>query len=250
VEPDRNDERLWNGEEGAGGISWADRSRMGPLRGVIDAADTAGRRNAYLHALHLEALRHELARVGRSTTVLDFGCGTGRFIEVLSSCAARVVATDKEPAMVEAARLYAGHYGAEIVPCDVASTPFDAGAFDLTLCSSVLHVAVRRLVPEIVRELARVTTPGGTLLLLEQVADDRGLTVAFYDDALSRAGFKVLRAYPIRPAKSFFTQLAARRHWIPQSWFPKLATLELILTRRVTRTSRSGYMQFTFVARR
>ena len=40
----RGDDALWNGEKGAGGISWAERSSlMGPLRGVIDAADEAGR---------------------------------------------------------------------------------------------------------------------------------------------------------------------------------------------------------------
>jgi ubiquinone/menaquinone biosynthesis C-methylase UbiE len=182
------------------------------------------------------------------TTALDFGCGTGRFIEMLSSRAARVVATDKEPAMVDAARLYAGRHGAEIVLCDATSTPFSAATFDLTLCSSVLHVAVRSMVPEMVRELARVTKPGGTLLLLEQVASDRGLTMSFYDAALSRAGFKILRAYPIRSATSFFTQLAAVWHWIPYSWFPRLAAAELVLTRRAPNTSRAAYMQFAFVA--
>ena len=32
----RAEDALWNGEAGAGGISWVDRSRMGPLRGVIE----------------------------------------------------------------------------------------------------------------------------------------------------------------------------------------------------------------------
>ena len=223
---------------------------MGPFRGVIDAADTAGRRNAYMHALHLLVIEREIARAGLLTTVLDFGCGTGRFIEVLSSSGARVVATDKEPAMVDAARLYAGRYATQIVACDTASTPFGAESFDLTLCSSVLHVTLRSTVPEIVRELARVTRLGGTLLLLEQVDVERGLTVSFYEDALSRSGFTVQRAYPIRSARSLFTQLAAKAHWIPTSWFPRMAALELILTRLFSTTPRSGYTQYAFVARR
>jgi hypothetical protein len=113
----------------------------------------------------------------------------------------------------------------------------------------VLHVSMRGMVPEIVQELARVTKPGGTLLLLEQVAAGRELTVSFYSDALSNAGFTLLRAYPIRSEKSFFTRLA-RKRWIPQSWFPKLAAVELFLIRHPLKKARAGYTQYAFVAHR
>lgn len=221
---------------------------MGLLRGVIDAADTLGRRNAYMHALHVRVLKRELARTRPLTTALDFGCGTGRFIETLSLYAPQVFATDKEPAMVDAARHYAGHHGAEIVRCDVTSTPFSSGTFDFAFTCAVLCVTLRDTVQEIVQELARVTKPGGTLLLLEQVAPDRGLPMSFYCDALSRVGFKMLRAYPIRSAKSFFTRQAAKESWIPVSWFPKLAAVELLLTRRAIKMSQSGYTECAFVA--
>lgn len=240
---------LWNGERGAGGISWVDRSRMGPLRGVIDAADASGRRNAYMHALHLTVLKRELARAVPLAKALDFGCGTGRFIGTLSEYAPYVAAVDKEPAMVDAARSYAGERAAEILCCQPTRLPFDSSSFDFTLCSSVLCVTVRESLPDIAHELARVTKTRGTLLLLEQVTAKRGLPLSSYYDVLSCAGFEVERAYPIRAGTSWFTQFAARQSWIPTSLFPKLAEIELACASLGPRSRKSGYTEFAIIAR-
>lgn len=241
---------LWNGERGAGGISWFDRSRMGPLRGVIDAADASGRRNAYMHALHLNVLKRELERAGSLSKVLDFGCGTGRFIETLSRCSPYVAAVDKEPAMVDAARSYASERAAEILCCQPDRLPFDSSVFDFVLCSSVLCVTVRELLPFILRELARVTKPRGTLLLLEQVTAKRGLPLSKYCELLSSAGFEVAHAYPIRSGSSRVTTFAARNSWIPASLFPRLAELELAFTAHTLPPPSASYTEFAIAAHR
>lgn len=246
----RDDDSLWNGELGAGGISWADRSGMGLLRGVIDAADTTGRRNEYMHVLHTTVVRRELRRANPLTSVLDFGCGTGRFIEMLAARCANVVAVDKEPSMIEAARRYAGGFGAKIVCSEPAKLPFDTATFDFTLCSSVLCVTMKALLPEIVCELARVTRPGGTLLLLERVCDDDDLPMSLYYYALARAGFTVERSYPIRFSSSLCTKWASQKRLIPVRLFPALAQLELFLTARGFAKKGSTYTQFAIVARR
>ncbi len=246
----RDDDALWNGEQGAGGISWSDRSSMGLLRGVIDPADLSGRRNAYMHALHTAVLKSELRKAGHLTKVLDFGCGTGRFIEVLSQFGLLVAAADKESSMVHAARRYAGSYAEEIVCCDPDKLPFETGTFDFTLCSSVLCVTMKPLLQRIVRELARVTKPGGKLLLLEQVRYDRDLSISRYYELLLRAGFDVERAYPIRSGSSIFTTWSAQNRWIPVSVFPKIAAAELMLNSRGFALKRSTYTQYAIVARR
>jgi ubiquinone/menaquinone biosynthesis C-methylase UbiE len=246
----RDDDALWNGEQGAGGISWADRSRMGPLRGVIDAGDASGRRNAYMHALHVTVLQRELERAGPLKKILDFGCGTGRFIKLLSEYAPYVAAADKEASMVDAACLYAGSSAAEIVCCDPSMLPFDSSAFDFVLCSSVLCVTMKDSLPQIVCELGRVTRTGGTLLLLEQVSDQRDLPLSRYRDALSHAGFEVMRAYPMRSGSSLLTQFAARNAWVPASVYAQLAKVELALTAHARTPGRSSYMEFAIVARR
>lgn len=242
------DESLWNGENGAGGISWIERSRMGPLRGVIDAADMLGRRNTYMHTLHLRVLRHELERVASRSAALDFGCGTGRFIETLAQYFKAVWATDKEPAMIEAARSYAADHAAEIVRCDPVKTPFADAQFDFVLCSSVLCVTPTRIVEAVVRELARVTRPGGTLLFLEQVAEERALPAARYYQALRGAGCIVRRSYPIRSGRSAFTNFIAENTYVPPSFFDALAALELFITRRWPLHRRSRYIEYAIVA--
>lgn len=245
-----SDDSLWNGDKGAGGISWIERSRMGPLRGVIDAGDTVGRRNLYMHALHLRVLRNELKRAGTVQHALDFGCGTGRFIKTLATNSLHVAATDREPAMVEAARAYSSGSDAEIVRCDAANVPFENARFDFVLCSSVLCVTVASLIEDILKELARVTASGGTLVLLEQVAAERGLTLSRYYDALRAAGLKPIRAYPIRSSNSRCTAIAARDARIPAGFFDTLAAIELFVTRQRLWRGRPPYLEHAIVARK
>lgn len=155
----RNDlsesERLWNGEVGAGGISWADRSRMGPLRGVIDAADSVGRRNAYMHTLHTIVLERELKRFARARRALDFGCGTGRFFEPLARHSDSLFAVDREPAMVQAASRYSGRFVTQIDCWRTDKLPYETGFFDFVLCASVLCVTTRFLFDRSIQEIAR-----------------------------------------------------------------------------------------------
>lgn len=242
------EETLWNGDRGAGGISWADRSRMGPLRGVIDAADRTGRRNLYMHTLHLRVLKRELAHVAPAHA-LDFGCGTGRFISTLSAHCGDVMAVDKEAAMVAAAQLYAPP-GIRIEMASPTNVPMPSASFDFVLCSSVLCVTVSEQLEAIVKELARVTRAGGTLLLLEQVSEMRSLHASRYYDALRKARFQLVRSYPIRSAGSRLTSLVTKNGWIPPASFDTLATIELFLTRRLPLRGTGPYVEYAIVARR
>ncbi len=210
---------LWNGERGAGGISWIDRSRMGPLRGVIDAADESGRRNAYMHTIHTRVLARVLSRTPVLRRALDFGCGTGRFLQTISEHCPQVYAIDKEPSMVAASREYSGRFAAKIECCSPERTPFASNFFDFVLCAFVLCVTTTELFDTSLAEIARICNPGGSLLLMEQVTSRRGLTLSRYCSALRTAGFEVVRAYPIRSGASRFTALVTARSWIPASLF-------------------------------
>lgn len=245
------EEMLWNGECGAGGVSWADRSRMGLLRGVIDAADHNGQRNAYMHALHTIVIERELRRAGPIERALDFGCGTGRFLKTLRRYGAIVYGADREPAMVDAARAYAYAFADWIECSENDEIPFADGIFDFVLCSSVLCVTAPRLIDPSLREMARVARSGATLVLLEQIALTRGLTLRRYFNALARAGFDPLRIYPVRAAGSRFTRLMARHRWIPAWSYGLFARVELTATARNPRTARRDpYIEYAIVARR
>jgi SAM-dependent methyltransferase len=116
-------------------------------------------------AAHVAELRRFVRPGDR---VLDAGCGPGRFTIELARLGARVVAADLSPGQLE---LHARHTS-EVddavesrVVADVTALPFGDDEFDATVCfggalSYVLDEASRAAA-----ELARVTRPGGHVLV-------------------------------------------------------------------------------------
>lgn len=102
-----------------------------------------------------EVLRLLPEVTGRS--VLDVGCGTGRYLQLLTERgAARVVGLDPEPAML--ARAGCGALARASLP----ALPVRSGAFDAVVCALVVgHLPD---LPAAIRELARVLRPGGVLV--------------------------------------------------------------------------------------
>src|SRR5688572_29748704 len=95
-------------------------------------------------------------------TVLDYGCGSGRFSEVATRLGARVVGLDLSSAVDVAAenlgdRLFAGVQG------DALEPPFKPGAFDAVFSIGVLHHTpdCRRGV----QRAARLVKPGGIVAI-------------------------------------------------------------------------------------
>ena len=127
--------------------------------------------------LALQASRHEalgahvvelLAPFSGAERALDVGCGTGALAYVLAEHVGEVVGVDEREAYVEAARRNAPPRCTFAV-ADATTLPFPYGDFDLVGCARVLH-HVRR--PElVVSELARVTRPGGRILVVDQLGD-------------------------------------------------------------------------------
>jgi ubiquinone/menaquinone biosynthesis C-methylase UbiE len=117
----------------------------------------------------LEArVRRLLAPLGGNERALDVGCGTGALAYALAPLVGEVVGVDSSEEYVASARAHAPA-GCTFVVGDAESLDFLYGDFDLVGCLRVLH-HVRR--PElVVSELARVTQPGGRILLVDQLGD-------------------------------------------------------------------------------
>ena len=152
--------------------------------------------------------------------------------------------------MLEAARTYAEGCNVEIMRCEPARVPFENAQFDFVLCSSVLCVTLPDMVEDIIKELARVTKAGGRILLLEQVAEARGLSARRYYNALREAGFSLVRGYPIRSGHSRFTSIVTRNGFIPLRLFGTLAAIELFITRFYARLLRPRYVEYAILARK
>lgn len=98
----------------------------------------------------------------RGRTVLDAGCGMGRYLRVAAEGGAdRVVGVDLSRA-VDAARDLAGEFPAvSVVQADLLRTPFASGTFDLIYSLGVLdHTPDPR---RAFLELARLLKPGGRI---------------------------------------------------------------------------------------
>jgi ubiquinone/menaquinone biosynthesis C-methylase UbiE len=129
------------------------------------------------HRRQLQAERHAdlaaraqrlLAPVKGDERVLDVGCGTGALAYALAPLVGEVVGVDSSEELLGAAREHAPP-GCTFVAGDAEALPFPYGDFDLVGCLRVLH-HVRR--PElVVAEIARVTRPGGRILLADQLGD-------------------------------------------------------------------------------
>jgi SAM-dependent methyltransferase len=97
---------------------------------------------------------------------LDSGCGTGALAFALAAHVGRVIGADTNAEYLEAARERAPE-NVELVEGDATALPFEYGRFDIAGCNRLLH-HVRR--PELaVSELARVTRPGGRILVADQL---------------------------------------------------------------------------------
>jgi len=170
-----------------------------------------------LLALRTRALRSEFARgldeaIPADAVVAEIGCGTGQLSLFLASAGRRVVAADLARPSLELARDAAERYNlahVQFVETDLRAPGLRAGAFDVVICTGVLHhtpdpcASFAALVP-----LAR---PGGVLAI--------GLYNAFarFPLRLRRlvarlAGFRWIPWDPI--LRDRWTEPARRRAWL------------------------------------
>ncbi|HSG13451.1 MAG TPA: methyltransferase domain-containing protein [Gaiellaceae bacterium] len=113
-----------------------------------------------------QRVRRLLGPFSGNEVVLDSGCGTGSFAFALAPNVAEVVGVDTREEYLEAARETAPG-NVRFVQGDAMQLPFGYAQFDLSCTHRVLH-HLRR--PELaVSELARVTRPGGRILVADQL---------------------------------------------------------------------------------
>ncbi|MFN2470218.1 MAG: class I SAM-dependent methyltransferase [Gaiellaceae bacterium] len=100
---------------------------------------------------------------------LDAGAGSGALAFALAPLVREAVAVDVVPELLEEGRRRGAAFpNVTFVEGDVTSLPFADGAFDVAGAAFVLHHVAR---PELaLAELVRVTRPGGTVLVADQVA--------------------------------------------------------------------------------
>jgi SAM-dependent methyltransferase len=124
------------------------------------------------------------AGIRRGGVVIDIGCGTGRALPPLREAvgpAGTVIALDVTPEMLAAARPAARLAAASVVIADARVLPFADGSADAIFAAGLVNH-----LPDTeagLRELARVTSPGGLLVLFHP--SGRAALAARHGHALS-----------------------------------------------------------------
>lgn len=93
-------------------------------------------------------------------TVLDAGCGIGRFSMIARAYGADVFSVDASPAAVKSAYENTGKK-ANVVQADILNLPFCSQAFDMAFSIGVLHHT--KNTKDAFMEVARTVKPGGQL---------------------------------------------------------------------------------------
>ena len=111
-------------------------------------------------------LRSMLSLTGEER-VLDVGTGAGAIAIALAPLVREVIGVDIVPELLAEGRRRAPA-NLELVEADATALPFEPGSFDLVCTARTLHHVAR---PELViAEMSRVLRPGGTMLVVDQLA--------------------------------------------------------------------------------
>jgi SAM-dependent methyltransferase len=111
----------------------------------------------------------DLAALTGTETVADVGCGNGRYLAELARRGhrGRALGLDLSAGMLAAARTAAGNAG--LAAGDAAALPLAEHVADVTLAPHMLYHVPDK--PAAVRELRRITRPGGQALVVLNATD-------------------------------------------------------------------------------
>jgi len=118
----------------------------------------------------LRRLRREVASMvdlGPGARVLDVATGTGEQALAFAEKACEVVGIDLSAAMLRVARRKSRSPNVTFQQGDASELPFDDASFDACCVSFALHEMPASVRERVVREMARVTRPGGAFIMVD-----------------------------------------------------------------------------------
>ncbi len=105
-------------------------------------------------------------------TVADLGCGAGHVVQLLAPLVRRVIAVDREPAMLEATgKLVDGIRNVDLREGELTDLPIESGEINAAVVSLVMHHVPNP--NQVMREIGRALKPDGVALVIDMVAHDR-----------------------------------------------------------------------------
>ena len=160
-------------------------------------------------AVNAAAAERTAAWIPAGARVLDCAAGTGKFSLAAAKRAGSVLCTDLSPSMLDRARRKAKAQGLTNITFasrDLTALPDPDGTFGAVIAANVLHLLAE---PEhAVRELWRVTAPGGTLILPTYLQGKTGAVYGTMIKIYQGVGFHYEHAFTPQTYREFFERLA------------------------------------------
>lgn len=149
-------------------INWEDLSKLGKLRAVIDPNDGMGFKNMLIDRVHWLAIQKQ---IGGAQNLLDFGCGSGRFAKRIKAMGIQYTGIDTSKGMIKAAQDWNEGDESSFVLLNGPRLPFADSSFDTVICARVfLHLLKTSEGENLINEIARVLSPNGRFVLLEEAS--------------------------------------------------------------------------------
>ena len=138
-------------------------------------------------------------------TVLECACGTGAIASAIAPACARVVATDFSEGMLKQARKKLARFPHVVVEqADITDLHYADDSFDAVVAGNVIH-----LLPEpgdALKELKRVTRPGGTIIVPTYVIPKKRAHTMFLK-VISRFGVHFQEHFDPASYRAFFERM-------------------------------------------
>jgi ABC-2 type transport system ATP-binding protein len=119
----------------------------------------------------ITATKVELWKEQDLGSVLELGCGTGLYTEILQKVAKNILATDLSDEMIEAATQKRGSLeNVTFMKADALNLPFDQNRFDTVFMANFIHIIGD---PEqVIKESRRVVKEGGRIIITSFAVDE------------------------------------------------------------------------------
>jgi SAM-dependent methyltransferase len=222
-----------------------------------------GAKSRYVAAVFDAALLQLFRAEDQPIRLLDFGCGTGIFTAQVKPLTQQVVGIDLSMGLLRVARQVASdsHQVISFVQASGSQLPLRSSAVNRVLAREVLCAISDSVLPEVLRELARVLEPGGKFYLLEQVSESPRwqrdpqaplVKKRSVDEILGlfrSAGFELESSMAVRQPRFPWIYLIWF-HIIPSYFIQPLARLEVMWNHHFRPVRTSRWLDALFVFRR